>query len=337
MSWKVAGVAGLLALGFDLYAPPTDACGVKLTIKTSRPRKAVARSSNPSHLLLVGSPPRRLERDLEAAGHEVEVAPSTSAAKRQSYTIVMVSSDEQSTEAHQKFAGAIVVLRTGDIAADVRSVEDRIARKPLRVDEGRTVVARAEPRTPIAATPPKPDTHPIVAVKDTTEATPEPVPAPPPAKPAAAQVKPKATPAEVKPKPAPSEKVATTVTDETPAPKVKPEPAPPAANTTAKLDSEIYFATSSASLKNKAALDKAVRWLTANASVNVVIEGYADPTGTPDANMALSQTRANTVRDYLASAGIDGSRMEVVPYGDTRLKYGKADSRNRRVAIEAKK
>jgi OmpA-OmpF porin, OOP family len=56
----------------------------------------------------------------------------------------------------------------------------------------------------------------------------------------------------------------------------------------------------------------------------------------PDANMALSQTRADAVRDYLVNAGIDSSRIEVNAYGDTKLKYGRTDPRNRRVSIQPK-
>jgi OmpA-OmpF porin, OOP family len=68
----------------------------------------------------------------------------------------------------------------------------------------------------------------------------------------------------------------------------------------------------------------------------VVIEGHADPAGTPQDNMALAQMRAESVRDYLVSAGVDQSRLEVVSYGDTRLKYGRTDGRNRRVSIVTK-
>ena len=53
--------------------------------------------------------------------------------------------------------------------------------------------------------------------------------------------------------------------------------------------------------------------------------------------MTLSETRANGVRDYLVTAGIDTSRLHVTAYGDTKLKYGRLDRRNRRVAIEATK
>lgn len=99
---------------------------------------------------------------------------------------------------------------------------------------------------------------------------------------------------------------------------------------------ELYFSLGSASVRRRDVLDRAVRWLTASADVHVVIEGYADPTGNHDANMVLGQHRAESVRDYLAAAGIDGARMEVISYGDTRLKYGRTDPRNRRVAIQPK-
>jgi outer membrane protein OmpA-like peptidoglycan-associated protein len=99
----------------------------------------------------------------------------------------------------------------------------------------------------------------------------------------------------------------------------------------------VYFSLNSANIANrKAILDKAARSLTDSANLHVVIEGHADPTGTHEGNMVLSQRRAEAVRDYLVSAGIDQSRMEVVPFGDTRLKYGRTDGRNRRVAIEPK-
>jgi len=73
-----------------------------------------------------------------------------------------------------------------------------------------------------------------------------------------------------------------------------------------------------------------------NKDLHVVVEGHADPTGSPEGNMVLGQKRADRVHDYLISAGIDESRIEVISYGDTRLRYGRTDGRNRRAAIVAK-
>ncbi|MBC7978437.1 MAG: OmpA family protein, partial [Myxococcales bacterium] len=111
----------------------------------------------------------------------------------------------------------------------------------------------------------------------------------------------------------------------------------PVARPVAAAREEVYFGRGSAAIGRKVALDRAARWLTGSADLHVVIEGHADPTGTPEGNLRLSQIRAESVRDYLVSAGIDASRLEVIPYGDARLKYGRADARNRRVAIEPKK
>jgi outer membrane protein OmpA-like peptidoglycan-associated protein len=50
-------------------------------------------------------------------------------------------------------------------------------------------------------------------------------------------------------------------------------------------------------------------------SLKVRVDGYADPRGTVDDNMKLSQDRANAVRDLLLSAGLDEDVVEVNAYG----------------------
>ncbi|HXM82966.1 MAG TPA: OmpA family protein [Burkholderiales bacterium] len=50
----------------------------------------------------------------------------------------------------------------------------------------------------------------------------------------------------------------------------------------------------------------------------VVIEGHTDEVGTDADNMKLSQRRADSVLNYLASRGIDRSRMKAVGYGERR-------------------
>ena len=327
MKWNL--VAGLLTIcAVELHsAPPADACGVKLTVKSSAPRKAVARTSNPSDVLLLGTPPRRLEIDLAAAGHRVEVAPRASAAKKKSYAVVVADSSLQN-EARSSFGDSPVVVRSGDVTADVRSVEKQVARKPLRADESRTVVAARRSRTPIAVGPTPAPGRRVVAVKEPQETPdPAPVPAPtPPTQPERVATVPRPSP-EVKPTEA-------RPTEVTPEPKPKPRPV-------AKLSpgrNEVYFPYGSHKLSGQATalLAKTVRWLKDSSDVQVVIEGHADPTGNPEDNLTLAQRRAELVRDHLVSAGIDPSRLEVISYGDTRLKYGRTDSRNRRVAIVAK-
>ena len=335
MKWNLAAVL-LTVLVVEMHSPPpADACGVKLTVKSSTPRKAVARTSNPSDILLLGNPPRRLEADLSSSGHRVDVAPTAAAAKRKSYAVVIVDSDRQE-EARSNFSGSTIIVRSGDVAADTRAVEQQVARKPVRTEEARPVVAARAARTPIAAGPTRDPSRKIVGASEPKDTQPVSDPVPPPA--TTTNVTPNATPNV-------TAKVTTTVPK---VPEVKaPDPTPPTEpkpRPTAKVavvsgvHDEVYFTIGNSKLDGRAqaALAKAIRWLTANADLHVVIEGHADPTGSPEGNMALAEKRAEFVRDYLVSGGIDGSRLEVISYGDTRLKYGRTDRRNRRAAIVAK-
>jgi outer membrane protein OmpA-like peptidoglycan-associated protein len=325
MKWKLSGLAAVLALSMiDFYAPPADACGVKLAFKMQRPRKGAAKTAKPSNLLLVGTPPKRLEHDLAAAGHQVETVSSTSQAKRQSYEVVVVASNDQATEARTKFPDATIVVRSGDVTADVRSVEGQLGKRPVVASEQRPVVAAGPAQKPVAAKPVE-DNRKVVGAKTapTPTATAEPTAAAPPA--------PAPAPA---PKPEP-EKVATTQPTPEPTKPAKEVTTAPAKKTAGTLNQEVYFTIGSSTLQNKNTLDKSVQWLKSNPDVNASIEGHADPSGNADANMALSQARAEFVRDYLVAAGIDTARLEVKPMGDTKLKYGAKDARNRRVLVNA--
>lgn len=51
----------------------------------------------------------------------------------------------------------------------------------------------------------------------------------------------------------------------------------------------------------------------------VTVEGFADPAGTIQYNLALSQRRAEAVRSYVTSRGLDGSLVNAVGYGESRL------------------
>ncbi|MDB4961823.1 MAG: OmpA/MotB domain protein [Myxococcales bacterium] len=343
MKWKLAALLAVLV--FDIQAPaPAEACGVKLNVKSSKPKKAIARTSNPSHLLLLGSPPKKLVGDLSAAGHDVEVAPTPARAKRKQYAVVIVDNADTAAEARSQFGTSIVVVRSGNLTADARSVESKVARTPTRADESRTAVAAREVRTPVAAGP-TPERRTVVSAAD-PETTVTPVKAEP--KPAAVETRPavavKAEPRVVDQKPEPKiAKAEPRVVEQKPEPKAVPtsdppptaDPKPAKTVASANLNVELFFGLGSADVRG-AGIARAAKWLAAHPDVVAVIAGHADPTGTPEGNLALAQIRAEGVRDALVAAGVDASRLEVISYGDTRLKYGRADGRNRRVAIEPK-
>jgi peptidoglycan-associated lipoprotein len=64
-----------------------------------------------------------------------------------------------------------------------------------------------------------------------------------------------------------------------------------------------------------ALLDAQAGWLKRFPAVQVRIEGNCDERGTREYNLALGARRANAVRDYLASHGVDPGRITTVSYG----------------------
>lgn len=51
---------------------------------------------------------------------------------------------------------------------------------------------------------------------------------------------------------------------------------------------------------------------------SVLIEGHCDERGTREYNLALGERRAQAVQQYLASAGVRSSQIEIVSYGEER-------------------
>ncbi|MEN3931118.1 peptidoglycan-associated lipoprotein Pal [Microvirga sp. W0021] len=82
----------------------------------------------------------------------------------------------------------------------------------------------------------------------------------------------------------------------------------------------VFFETDSTSLTPTATatLDKQVQWLQQYPKYTFVVEGHADERGTREYNYSLSARRAQVVRDYLTSRGINSSRMRVIAYGKER-------------------
>ena len=98
-----------------------------------------------------------------------------------------------------------------------------------------------------------------------------------------------------------------------------------------------FFKQSSAELDDTArtTLDKQAQWLNQYPQWKVKLQGSADDPGTPQAQTALSQKRADAVRNYLASQGIAQNRMLAKGYGRERIGEDcpeiECKSQNRRV------
>lgn len=85
-----------------------------------------------------------------------------------------------------------------------------------------------------------------------------------------------------------------------------------------KID-DIYYKTNSAEIteKSKVILDEFANYLNENSSMRIAVHGHTDNVGKDDANLALSTDRAFSVKQYLESKGVEGSRIEYKGFGET--------------------
>ena len=68
----------------------------------------------------------------------------------------------------------------------------------------------------------------------------------------------------------------------------------------------------------RSALELQAAWLKRFPNINVTVEGHADERGTREYNLALAERRANSVKDFLVSQGIDPRRMRTISFGKER-------------------
>ncbi len=123
-----------------------------------------------------------------------------------------------------------------------------------------------------------------------------------------------------------------------------PKPARPLAALEAKsiaIKRQVQFVTNSADIRDESdtLLAEIADVLLRNPQIrHVEIQGHTDDRGSTELNQDLSQRRAEAVRTWLISAGIDGSRITAVGYGRSRPLSPNITSanraRNRRVAFE---
>jgi outer membrane protein OmpA-like peptidoglycan-associated protein len=80
----------------------------------------------------------------------------------------------------------------------------------------------------------------------------------------------------------------------------------------------IYFESGSAQIKAESfgILDQVAATLLANSGVSVRIAGHTDSDGSNSYNQGLSESRANSVRDYLVNKGVATSSLSTIGYGE---------------------
>jgi len=163
---------------------------------------------------------------------------------------------------------------------------------------------------------------PELAPKPKPAAAPAPVVAAPPSQPAPV----------LAPAPAP---VAAAPATLTPAPEpVRPKPQ------AITLGADAAFDTGKAELKpeGQARLDDLAAKLRGVSYDSIIVTGHTDNVGGQAANQRLSERRAEAVKSYLASRGVDASKIRTngrgmaSPVADNKTAQGRA--RNRRVEVE---
>ena len=83
----------------------------------------------------------------------------------------------------------------------------------------------------------------------------------------------------------------------------------------------VHFAFNDATVRTEdaAALDRFANVVSKHYNgAKVTVEGFADPAGSQRYNVQLSQRRAEAVKAYVSSKGLDASLIETVGYGETR-------------------
>ena len=119
-----------------------------------------------------------------------------------------------------------------------------------------------------------------------------------------------------------------------------PRPAPQKVEKSMTLDATALFGFDKDGLSDsgRASLDGLADDLKRMDDIeNVTVVGHTDSTGPADYNMGLSQRRANTVKAYLVSKGIDADKITTRGMGETQPAVSNATregrAQNRRVEI----
>ena len=105
----------------------------------------------------------------------------------------------------------------------------------------------------------------------------------------------------------------------------------------------ILFDTGKSTIRQEsyATLQNIVNIMNEYPNANFVIEGHTDSQGSDASNQRLSDSRSASVRTYLTTIGMSGSRLSSIGYGESRPIASNATKagrqQNRRVEISLRK
>jgi len=94
---------------------------------------------------------------------------------------------------------------------------------------------------------------------------------------------------------------------------------------------DILYMTASAELSKRSEfiLKQFARFLKENDNITILIQGHTDNEGDAQKNLTLSERRAEGVKDYLISQGVDKKRLDAKGYGQTQPKVPNTSAENK--------
>ncbi|MEW5837241.1 MAG: peptidoglycan-associated lipoprotein Pal [Pseudomonadota bacterium] len=87
-----------------------------------------------------------------------------------------------------------------------------------------------------------------------------------------------------------------------------------------QINSTVYFDYDSyvVSKQYQPIISENASFISANAQRQVTIEGFTDPRGSAEYNIALGEKRAMAVRDALILQGVNSAQISIVSYGEEK-------------------
>jgi len=87
-----------------------------------------------------------------------------------------------------------------------------------------------------------------------------------------------------------------------------------------EIGDRVYFETNKHNINSASAftLEAQANWLNSTPGFQIIIEGHCDERGTREYNLALGERRANSVKEFLVSLGVEPGRISTISYGKER-------------------
>ena len=87
-----------------------------------------------------------------------------------------------------------------------------------------------------------------------------------------------------------------------------------------EIGDRVYFETDKHNINSASAftLESQANWLKSTPGFQIIIEGHCDERGTREYNLALGERRANSVKEFLVSLGVEPGRVTTISYGKER-------------------